>query len=101
MGSIATFLADNIINGGMLTLRDAIRGCGGDQNIRCLADRYNGSTEAQRRRWTADVAQRLASLNQRGQATPPAAMARPNASWGRGISRQGARRWRRRPPPRL
>jgi soluble lytic murein transglycosylase-like protein len=62
-------LADNI-NGGMLTLRDAIRGCGGDQNIRCLADRYNGSTEAQRRRWTADVAQRLASLNQRGQATP-------------------------------
>ena len=62
-------LVDNI-DGGMLTLRDAIRGCGGDRNIRCLADRYNGSTEAQRRRWTADVTQRLASLNQPGQAAP-------------------------------
>ena len=62
-------LSDNI-NGGMLTLRDAIRSCGGDQNIRCLADRYNGSTETQRQRWTSDVTQRLASLNQQGQAAP-------------------------------
>ncbi len=62
-------LSDNI-NGGMLTLRDAIRGCGGDQNIRCLADRYNGSTEDQRRSWTSGVTQRLGSLNQPGQAAP-------------------------------
>jgi soluble lytic murein transglycosylase-like protein len=62
-------VSDNI-NGGMLTLRDAIRNCGGDQNIRCLADRYNGSTESQRQRWTSDVTQRLASLNQPGQETP-------------------------------
>ena len=62
-------ISDNI-NGGMLTLRDAIRSCGGDQNIRCLADRYNGSTEIQRQRWTSDVTQRLASLNQPGQAAP-------------------------------
>lgn len=62
-------LADNI-NGGMLTLRDAIRGCGGDQNIRCLADRYNGSTELQRQNWTNDVTRRLAGLNQPGQAAP-------------------------------
>jgi hypothetical protein len=68
-GMDRAILSDNI-NGGMLTLRDAIRSCGGDQNIRCLADRYNGSTEAQRRRWTSDVTQRLASLNQPGQATP-------------------------------
>lgn len=62
-------LPDNI-NGGMLTLRDAIRGCGGNQNIRCLADRYNGSTEGQRQNWTNDVTRRLASLNQAGQPTP-------------------------------
>lgn len=62
-------LPDNI-NGGMLTLRDAIRSCGGDQNIRCLADRYNGSTEGQRQNWTNDVTRRLASLNQAGQAAP-------------------------------
>ncbi len=62
-------LSDNI-NGGMLTLRDAIRSCGGDQNIRCLADRYNGSTEDQRRSWTSGVTERLASLNQPGQAAP-------------------------------
>jgi soluble lytic murein transglycosylase-like protein len=62
-------LPDNI-NGGMLTLRDAIRSCGGDQNIRCLADRYNGSTEGQRQNWTNDVTRRLASLNRAGQATP-------------------------------
>jgi soluble lytic murein transglycosylase-like protein len=62
-------VSDNI-NGGMLTLRDAIRSCGGDQNIRCLADRYNGSTEGQRQNWTNDVTRRLASLNQAGQAAP-------------------------------
>lgn len=62
-------LSDNI-NGGMLTLRDAIRSCGGDQNIRCLADRYNGSTETQRQNWTNDVRRRLAGLNQAGQAAP-------------------------------
>lgn len=62
-------LSDNI-NGGMLTLRDAIRNCGGDQNIRCLADRYNGSTEDQRRSWTSGVTERLASLNRPGQAAP-------------------------------
>jgi soluble lytic murein transglycosylase-like protein len=62
-------LADNI-NGGMLTLRDAIVSCGGDRNIRCLADRYNGSTEDQRRSWTSGVSERLASLNQAGQAAP-------------------------------
>jgi hypothetical protein len=62
-------LADNI-NGGMLTLRDAVRGCGGDQNIRCLADRYNGSTELQRQNWTNDVTRRLAGLSQPGQPAP-------------------------------
>lgn len=62
-------LSDNI-NGGMQTLRDAIRGCGGDQNIRCLADRYNGSTERERQNWTGDVTRRLAGLNQPGQAAP-------------------------------
>ena len=62
-------VSDNI-NGGMLTLRDAIRSCGGGQNIRCLADRYNGSTEVQRQNWTNDVTRRLASLNQAGQPAP-------------------------------
>lgn len=54
-------LSDNI-RGGMATLRDAIRSCGGDHNIRCLADRYNGSTENQRRNWTNDVTRRVAGL---------------------------------------
>lgn len=54
-------LSENI-RGGMATLKDAIKSCGGDSNIRCLADRYNGSTESQRRNWTNDVTRRLASL---------------------------------------
>lgn len=54
-------LAENI-RGGMATLKDAIKSCGGDSNIRCLADRYNGSTESQRRNWTNDVTRRVASL---------------------------------------
>lgn len=54
-------LSENI-NGGVLTLKDAIRRCGGDSNIRCLADKYNGSTEAERRNWTSGVTRRLAAL---------------------------------------
>lgn len=50
------------IKGGMLTLKAAIKSCGGSSNIRCLADRYNGSTESQRRNWTNDVTRRLAGL---------------------------------------
>lgn len=54
-------LAGNI-KGGMATLKGAIDRCGGDNNIRCLADKYNGSTESQRRNWTNDVTRRLATL---------------------------------------
>lgn len=50
------------IDGGMRTLRDAIRSCGGTSNIRCLADRYNGSTESERRNWTDKTTQNLAQF---------------------------------------
>lgn len=73
-------LSDNI-RGGMATLRDAIRSCGGDHNIRCLADRYNGSTENQRRNWTNDVTRRVAgtpdSLNSPRVQWQPGGLPRP------------------------
>lgn len=61
-GMDRNILSQNI-RGGMLTLRDAIRSCGGESDIRCLADRYNGSTEAQRQSWTNGVTDRLAQMN--------------------------------------
>ena len=64
-------LSDNI-RGGMLTLRDAIRSCGGTGNIRCLADRYNGSTEAERSNWTDGVTNRLAQMNSQNAQMPAA-----------------------------
>jgi hypothetical protein len=76
-------LADNI-RGGMLTLRDAVRSCGGSSNIRCLADRYNGSTEAERRAWTNGVGQRLDGLRQPGQQVPDACNGQPQCIMGPG-----------------
>jgi hypothetical protein len=76
-------LADNI-NGGMLTLRDAVRSCGGSSSIRCLADRYNGSTEAERRAWTNGVSQRLEGLRQAGQQIPDACNGQPQCIMGPG-----------------
>ncbi|WP_284283886.1 transglycosylase SLT domain-containing protein [Mesorhizobium amorphae] len=62
-------LSENI-EGGVMTLRDAVKSCGGTSSIRCLADRYNGSTESQRRNWTNDVNRRYAALNSAGQSIP-------------------------------
>lgn len=76
-------LADNI-RGGMLTLRDAVRSCGGSSSIRCLADRYNGSTEAERRAWTNGVSQRLEGLRQAGQRIPDACNGQPQCIMGPG-----------------
>lgn len=76
-------LADNI-RGGMLTLRDAVRSCGGSSDIRCLADRYNGSTEAERRAWTNGVSQRLDGLRRPGQQVPDACNGQPQCILGPG-----------------
>jgi hypothetical protein len=59
------------IDGGMRTLRDAIRSCGGTSNIRCLADRYNGSTETERVNWTNKTTLNLAQMKN-GTASAPA-----------------------------
>ncbi|WFU07192.1 transglycosylase SLT domain-containing protein (plasmid) [Rhizobium sp. CB3171] len=63
-------LSENI-EGGVITLRDAVKSCGGTSSIRCLADLYNGSTESQRRNWTNDVTRRYADLNSVDQASIP------------------------------
>lgn len=62
-------LSDNI-RGGVLTLRDAVRRCGGTSDMRCIANIYNGSTESQRQQWTRDVQNRYAQM-QNGNATAP------------------------------
>lgn len=67
-------LSDNI-RGGVMTLRDAIRRCGGTQDVRCVANIYNGSTEAERAQWTRDVQNRFAQM-QNGNATAPAPCSR-------------------------
>jgi hypothetical protein len=64
-------LSENI-RGGMLTLRDAIRRCGGTGNIRCLADRYNGSNEGERVSWTDGVTNRLSQMNSQNLQMPAA-----------------------------
>ena len=82
-GMDRSLLADNV-RGGMLTLRDAVRSCGGSSSIRCLADRYNGSTEAERRAWTNGVSQRLDGLRQPGQQIPDACNGQPQCIMGPG-----------------
>jgi soluble lytic murein transglycosylase-like protein len=59
------------IEGGMRTLRAAIGSCGGDANIRCLADRYNGSSETERRNWTNRTMRNLAELRNGAVVAPP------------------------------
>lgn len=68
-GMDRNILSQNI-EGGVMTLGDAVKSCGGTSSIRCLADRYNGSTESQRRNWTNDVSRRYAGLNSSNQPIP-------------------------------
>lgn len=76
-------LSDNI-RGGMMTLRDAVRRCGGSTDVSCLASVYNGSSRpGEQAGWTRGVQQRYAQM-QNGSAVAPAGCNNQSASCGPG-----------------